>query len=212
MKLKIIFTICISTILLCSCEPTVTFDSPQPSEVKALTAFPKRLHGKYIAADHASTLTISDYLITRYYDFDFKEHKDSLGSSYKLIGDTLINLTDNSKEQVRLKGDTIFQRIQDLDTLFHISENNILKKLKGYYFLNINYGDDIWEVKKLALQKGNLIIASISDKDGIKKLKEISETTADTISSHFTLTRRQFKKFVKEDGFTEQEVFSRIAK
>ena len=205
-----ILTIFIATLLLDSCEPAATFDKPQPDNVKSLVSFPERLQGKYLAADQVSTVTITDKLITRYYDFDFKEHKDGLGSSYKIVGDTLINLADSTKERIHLKGDTIIQHFEGTDTLFIISSNNVLKKFKGYYFLNNRYSDNAWEVKKLGLQKGSLVIGSISDKDDVQKLKEISETTADTTSTHFTLARRQFKKFVRQEGFAEQEAFTRM--
>jgi hypothetical protein len=193
-----------------SCEPAATFDKPQPTDTKSLTNFPKRIQGKYLAADQASILAITDKLITRYYDFDVKEHKDSLGSSYKLVGDTLIYLTDSTKEKIVLSGDTIIQHYNGTDTLFSISTDNILKKFKGYYFLNKRYNDNAWEVNKLSLEKGVLAIASISDKDDIQKLKEITETSADTTSSNFSLTRRQFKSFIKKDGFGEQETFTRM--
>ena len=210
MRRFITFIICISALVLDSCEPAATFNKPQPDTLKSLTVFPEHIQGKYIANDYASTVTITDKLITRYYDFDFKEHKDTLGTSYKLIGDTLINLADSTKEKVFIKGDTIFQHFQGIDTLFNISVDNVLKKFKGYYFLNSRYSENAWEVKKLLLQKGRLTIGTISNEDDIKKLKEITETTADTTSTHFTLTRRQFKKFIKQDGFAEQETFTRM--
>ncbi len=43
-----------------------------------------------MAADHASTITITDKLIIRHFDFDSKEHKDSLSSLYKINGDIRI--------------------------------------------------------------------------------------------------------------------------
>lgn len=203
-------TVIFFAFMLNSCEPAATFDKPQPDYVSPSTLFPERLQGKYLAADRASVLTISDKLITRHYDFDLKEHKDSLGSSYQVVGDTLINLTDSTKEKVQVQGDTIIKHFDGTDTLFKISPDNILKRFKGYYFLNSRYSDNAWEVKKLTLQRGKLTIGNISSKDDVQKLKEITETTADTASTHFSLTRRQFKKFVKQDGFGEQETFIRM--
>lgn len=201
----------IATLILDSCEPAATFDKPQPDNVKSLASFPERLLGKYLAADQASIVIIADSLIVRHYDFDFKQHKDSIGSSFKIIGDTLINETDGTKEIILLKGDTVIQHANWTDTIFNISVDNILKKFKGYYFLNSHYSDNAWEVKKLSLNKGVLTVGSISDKDDIQKLKELTETTADTISTNFNLTRRQFKQFVKQEGFGKQEMFNRMS-
>lgn len=203
-------TIIFCTFLFNSCEPVATFDKPQPEIVKSLTSFPERLQGKYLAADQASIVTISDKLITRHYDFDFKEHKDSIRSPYKIVDDTLVNLTYGTKEIVTFECDTVIQHANWKDTLFNISTENVLKKFKGYFFLNTRFSDHAWEVKKVSLKKGMLTFGSISDIDDLQKLKGITETNSDTISQPFTLPRRQFKKFVKQNGFSKQETFSRI--
>ena len=192
------------------CEPAATFDKPQPDNVKSLTSFPQRLQGNYLSTDQASIVTITDNIITRHYDFDYKEHKDSIGSSYKIVGDTLVNLTDGTREKILIKGDTLIQHANWIDTLFSLSTDNILKHFKGYYFLNNRYNDNAWEVKELSLKKGVLTVGNIADKDDIQKLKGITETTDDTTSTHFTLTKRQFKTFIKQEGFGEQEVFNRM--
>jgi hypothetical protein len=210
MKKFVFASIILTAFLLNSCEPSATFDKPQPDNTSSLTSFPERISGKYLSADQASIVSVTDKLLTRHYDFDFKVHKDSIGTSHKLISDTLINLTDGTKEKVVLKGDTVIQHANWTDTLFNISDNNVLKKFKGYYFLNSRYTDNAWELKKLSLKNGLLRISSISDKDDIQKLKELTETTADTTSTHFALTRRQFKKFVKDEGFSDEETFTRM--
>lgn len=210
MKKFVAVTIAITFLLLYGCDIAATFDKPQPDNIKSLTSFPEHLQGNYLATDQASILTITDKLITRHFDFDRKKHKDSLGSSYKISGDTLINLTEGTKEKILLKGDTVFEHANWKDTLFNITDQNVLKKFKGYYFLNIRYDDSVWEVKEISLKKGILTVGSISDKNDIQKLKEITETTADTISTQFSLTRRQFKEFVKQDGFEDQETFTRM--
>jgi hypothetical protein len=199
-------------VLLDGCEPAATFDKPQPENAKSLTSFSERLQGKYLSADQASIVTITDRLLVRQYDFDFKEHKDSMGKSYKLVGDTLIYLRDGTKEKVIVNGDTIIQRANWTDTLFKISADNVLKKFKGYYFLNNRYSDNSWEVKELSLKKGVLTVGSVSEKDDIQKLKEITETITDTTSTNFILSRRQFKIFMRQGGFGEQEMFIRITK
>jgi hypothetical protein len=202
--------IVLAAFILQSCEPAATFDKPQPDNVKALASFPERLHGRYLAADQASIVTITDNLITRHYEYDHKKLKDSLGAAYKIIGDSLLNVTEGTKEKILLQGDSIILHANWQDTLFMITDYTALKKFKGYYFLNIRYDDSVWEVKKLFLKKGVLTVSSISDKADIEKLKEITETAADTTTITFSLTKRQFKEFVRQDGFGEQETFTRM--
>lgn len=207
MKKFVTATIIIAAYFLISCEPAATFDQPLPHNGKSLTAFPERLQGKYLAADQVSVVTITDHLITRHYDFVLKQHKDSIDHAYKIIGDTLIDETDGTKEKVLLKGDTVIYSENWTDTLFNISANHVLKKLKGYYFLNSRYGDNAWEIEKLWLSKGVLIIGGISDENDIQQLKEMAEAPADTIPPNFSLTKRQFKEFVRQGGFREQDTF-----
>lgn len=200
----------IAAITLYSCDPAATFNKPQPDAVKAQSAFPERLWGKYLSTDQASVVTVTGQLIIDHLEFDLKVHKDSLGAAYKVIGDSLVN-TDGTKQRASLKGDTIVIHANSIDTLFNISADNVLKKFKGYYFLNTRYDSSSWIVRKLSLKKGVLTIASIEEEADIEKLKEITETTADTLSTPINLKRRQFKTFVRRGGFAEEESFTRMA-
>lgn len=210
--MKYIIAILVVSIIIQGCEPVATFDKPQPDGVSPLTSFPSHLQGKYLAADESSILIIENNRITRHYSFDNKQLKDSLGSSYKIEGDTMINVKDGIKEKIALVGDTIIQHINGIDTLFSLSDAHVAKKYKGYYFLNTRYDEHRWEVKELSLKKGVLTVGEISSKEDIQKLKEITETTADTSSEHFMPTKRQFKNFVKQNGFSAKEVFYRVIK
>ena len=129
------------------------------------------------------------------------------------MGDTLINLTDSTKEKVILKGDTIIEHINEIDTLFNISAGDVLKKFKGYYFLNTPSLGNSWYVQALSLKKGVLAISAISADDGIQKLQEITTTASDTLSFNVLnvrITRKQFKTFVNRNGFDDYETFRRI--
>lgn len=211
MKKILVVPIMIAALLLNSCEPAATFDKPQPDNVRSLETFPVRLHGKYLAADQASVLMITDHLLTRFYDFDLKEHKDSFDSSYQLAGDTLIDQRNGTKEKILVQGDTVIRHINGIDTMFCISPDNVLKKFKGRYFLNKRYKDNAWEVNMLSLENGELTVGSIVVKEDLQKLRELTEAAADTTTTHFTLNRRQFKNFVRQNGFAEQETFRRMA-
>lgn len=213
MKRFIIGSIIIIASSLISCEPPATFDQPQPADTKILSAFPDKISGDYLSANQASTLSITDNMISRTYDFDYKVSKDSLPHSYKLEGDTLIDTANATKEKILWKGDTIIQHVHWIDTLFRLSPDNVLKQFKGYLFLNTRYGEKKqWTIQKLSLKNGALTVGNISDKEDISRLKAITETASDTTSTHFKLTRKQFKMFVKEHGFADEETFTRIDK
>ncbi|MFT3846208.1 MAG: hypothetical protein QM725_14220 [Lacibacter sp.] len=210
MKKFLTATVLVMALMLSSCEPAVTFNKPQPDTEKPLIDFPDRLHGNYLSEDQASVITITDSVITRHYEFDYSQHKDSIGASCKIVGDSLVNTSNGIKEKISLQGDSLIHHESWTDTLFRISDENVLKKFRGYYFLNNRFKDKGWEVKQMWLKKGVLTIGSISDKSDIQKLKEITETTADTTSTTFSITKKQLKQFVKQDGFGNREKFTRI--
>jgi len=104
------------------------------------------------------------------------------------------------------EGDTSVRyiHVSFIDTLFSLSSQHILKKFKGAYFLNIPYGELDWEVQQLRVDGDSLSISSISEKS-VDKLPP----PADTGRLHFDPSKREFKKFVKRNGFGEGETFVR---
>lgn len=198
-------------LFFCGCETPVSFNEPQPTDTKSLSEFPKKLQGEYLSKEGNPLLRISNKLIYRISDFDIKANKNELDSNYKLIGDTVFNLSDSTKEFVRIEGDSLVQHLHSEDTLFCITGKNELKKFKGYYFLNFA-DSSTWHVWKLSLTKGILSINTISTNEEINNLREITETTSDTTSYNFKPTKRQFTKFVKQDGFKSAEYYVRLKK
>lgn len=208
MKTTIIFGILIG-LLFSGCEPPVLFNEPQPADTKSLSEFPGKLQGEYLSTEGNALLKIDNRLILCIYDYDQKAHKNQLDSTIKITGDTLFNLSDSSKTFVRFEGDSLVAHYHSEDTLFYISNQNVLKKFKGYYFLN--FGDTThWYVNKLFLSKGILSINTISTKDEINNLREITETTSDTTSYNFKPTKKQFKEFIRQDGFKDSAHYVRL--
>lgn len=212
--LKFIATIIILTSLLaCNPEPTVIFSEPQPTGTNNLSKFPNRLQGQYLSLADSSVLEISDKLIQRIYDFDFKIHPSQLDSDSRLSGDTIINLTSNTRTFVKRDGDSLVTHFHSIDTLFIMNYDNVVRKFKGYYFLNKRYDKESWEVKKIQLSKGQLVISIISTKQDIENLMTITESTQDSAALYkFATTKKQFKKFLKNDGFSDSEKFVRQKK
>ncbi len=194
----------------CSCEPPVTFNDPQPVHTANLENFPKRFRGVYLNPSDHSTLLIEEKRVCRSYEGDIKVHPNQLGEDVRQEGDMLINTQTNERMAVRREGDSLVYHLAYVDTLFEISENNIVRKFKGYYFLNTKYHGEGWEVKKMELASGQLKIGSIRNKEEIAGLLEIAESVRDTIPPYqITATKKQFKEFVKKNGFSENEVFVR---
>lgn len=193
-----------------ACTPPVTFDQPQPANTATLTSLPKRLQGSYQSLKDNSLLTINDHAILRIYDYNLKKHIGEPDSNYRFSGDSVIDLNDNLKTTFKREGDSIIFHIHSVDTLFLLSDENVLKKFRGYYFLNLLYQKSGWEVKKLGLSKGELTISGIKSKEEIDLLKTFSENNSDTVPFQVRPTKKQFLKFIKAEGFSEKEVFTRL--
>lgn len=175
--------------------------------------FPKRLKGVYLSLLDSSTLSINDKLIQRIYDFDYKIHPNQLDSTTQHLGDTLIDIKTKKRELIKKDGDSLLIHVYKVDTLFLIGVDNVLRKFRGYYFLNTRYDNASWLVEKVQLSKGQLVISEISKKEDIENLSKITGNDLDTISNYnFTITKKKFKKFVSDNGFKDKETFLRIRK
>ncbi len=212
MKRKTVFLFMLSALFLFACQPPVTFDKPQPDDVPNISHFPGRLIGEFVSQQDNSILIVTENALIRIYDFDLKTHISLLDSSMQLIGDSLFDMNTNEGTPVQIEGDSLVQHIYETDTLFVINPDNVLKKYKGYYFLNMKTNQDIWRVQKLELTKGELILSSINNREDLDQLKAITETTQDTVPYIFSPTKRQFKDFVRNEGFRNKETFLKARK
>ena len=197
--------------ILYACQPAATFIEPQPIGTDNLSKFPNRLHGTYINLEDSTLLSINDKSIHKIYNFTYTIHKNELDSTSKIVGDSIINPINNKKSAFKVQGDSLAIDIHQIDTLFHLDKDHILRKFKGYYFLNSHYNNSSWELKKLQLTKGKISISKISKGTDLDMLRGIAEHPEDTISLiKLAPTKRQFKKFVKNRGFSDSEDYVKL--
>ncbi|HSH65932.1 MAG TPA: hypothetical protein VLB84_09060 [Bacteroidia bacterium] len=210
MKFNFFFPALLCLFLIACDGPSVTFESPQPIDVKNQDHFPKILMGKYINVSDSSVITITDKAITRGFNIKYVISKKELDTmkNCKVVNDTLYNNHTNEKTCIVNIHDTLYTPYRLQDTLFYISDKNILRKDRGYYFLNLLYRSK-WEVQKLDYRNGKLSICSISDMEEIKNLKAITDNTGDTMV-YFNPDKKQFRKFIKSKGFSKKEEFVRL--
>lgn len=213
-RLYTLSTICGLLLLInISCGPTATFENPQPEDVEAETTINKKLFGSYQSKDSSYTMVINTNMITIQRDSYTDIPLTALASSFSLIGDTLINNTDNTKKIVQRTDIAVIQHEVLTDTIFKFSEGYVLKKYLGHYFINtLDEETKKWDVSKLSLEKDQLTLSSIFGKVDIHLLNEITDTPEDTSQStiNYDISRKQFKKFLKSDGFRHIDTFIRV--
>lgn len=123
--------------------------------------------------------------------------------------DSLFNTKTKEKYKIKRVNDTLFSNYIYSDTIFTINKQNVLKKFKGYFFLNkLIDKTGFWEVEKLHLTKGVLTINGIETENELELLQSITETKMDTIKPfRIKPTKKQFKEFIKKNGFTNGEIY-----
>ncbi len=209
MKSICVFLTVALALILFACQP-VLFTEPQPQNVAATDAFPARLQGKYLNPTDSSLLQITASSMILSYHYDEKIHVSQMDSTEQLIGDTLFDMLTAKGKLIRIEGDSIVKPVSGTDTLFAIDAKHVLKKFKGYYFLNTSDSPGNWQVQKLELAKGQLTLSSLNTKEDLDQLVEITEYPQDTTAYVFTPSKKQFKKFVHNQGFRDSEVFYKI--
>jgi len=197
-------------LLLFSCkEPLVTFEVPQPENSQILKEFPKRIRGTYYDLENNAELQIEKYIIRKLLFFQDTINVSQLDKNEIIVGDTLYILKTKEKFKITKINDTLFVNYTLTDTIFQIGENGTLKKYKGNFFLNKKLENlEFWEVEMLSIKNGILQLKGIKTENEIALLEEIIETKKDTIKP-FTVkpTKRQFKEFIKKNGFTDGETY-----
>jgi len=193
------FILLISFCVLSSCKkPIANFTEAQPANTKDQSAFPNKMIGTYHNYETDIDLIIQKELIlsTQYFR-DTLPEKELLKIQQEIeVASTKLN-------------DSLFIASYNVtDTIFNLQQNDILRKLKGYYFLNITNEDKNWNVTKLKFKNNIVSLNDIRTEEEINTLAELTETVVDTIRpATFKLSKKQFRKFVKQNGFTEGSVY-----
>lgn len=207
--------------LFFSCETPVKFETPQPQGKKDIKDIPKQLHGMYLSVSDNFYLTINERAIVKWMDIEYIEHKDSL--TIEIDSTKFLNKPDKSLEikesKVNLlldfKGDSVVSHYSYRDTIFEISDTEILRKFKGNYFLNYRINEESWKLQKLTLNKNTLLFSSIKLPEDIAlieqftEVQEIKSENGDIIEYKLKPSKKELKKLLN-DRFMETKVYKKI--
>ncbi|MEN8119539.1 MAG: hypothetical protein ABFS35_04305 [Bacteroidota bacterium] len=185
--MKQISFITIIIIFLLSCMPDVRFEEAQPEGKRNLKKFPQTYRGKYLNLNDSSVLTISSREISREWNQFSVIDKDSLFIELDTIfeDDIVLKLSDNWQIEVKLIGDSAEIKSHRMHSVFSISENDKLRKYKGYLFLNYFLAENSWDVEVLKKENDSLRFEKLVYVSDIDTLSEIinMETVTDTVSN-----------------------------
>lgn len=205
-------TIILFLSLFASCDNPIRFEVPQPEGKDDELSIPKKIIGTYNGLDGLTILTVTDKDIIKTAQGDYialVSELDSVERTTIKNDTTLSGPNETMKYKITIRGDSVFQHIDRKDTLFSFSKNNVLRKFKGYYFLNSEAGPNSWNVTKLGLTSDGLILGTVSNKEELKNLRELTNVTSDTVYN-FRPTKKQLKHFIRDKGFQNEERFVKI--
>ena len=202
-------------IFLLSCGPYVWFKQPQPQGKADLKSFPEKLLGKYISVTDSSVIRIDSFKIVKEYRENLlmtkDEFKEETGDT--IPADTSFIFATNWNISIHSFNDSIELFSSCDDVLFSISERNILKEYKGYYFLNLKDTNNYWQVNILRLEKDTLEFDDILTEKDIKNIKNritVEVLTDSSEQKQYILnpSKRQIRKILKTRSSGEKFVRS----
>ncbi len=222
MKHVIYFFALLLSLSILSCTNNLKFQEPQPSGDKNEKKFKNSYQGTYLCLDDSSILfikkdmMIQEWLITAEIS---KNELDTTAEIKHLNGQYFIEGKDEPLD-ITILGDSAVLRYKLTDTLFQLSDNQLLRYFKGQYFLNYKEADDQWIVKTLNLNREGLL--TLSDihggEDEIEKIKEmtpveeITNEEGKVVDYKVQPTKKELKKILKSDVIQEGSRFQKIRK
>ena len=217
-----IFALLFASLFLRACDDKVKFDTPQPTLENNLTKIPKRLRGTYVAISDSTRLVIDEKRVIKWDRLSGKEPADSLVFSVnatKVIEDTpksiQINYENGGAKLEFLENDSVFIEYSWADTLFEISNEHILRRYKGQYFLNFKDEENSWKVRCLSIDKDELRFSKAMMPEDVKEVqkitavKEIKSDSGKIIKYRLNPSKKELKSLMK-NHFHETEKYRKI--
>ncbi|KPK85418.1 MAG: hypothetical protein AMS27_07400 [Bacteroides sp. SM23_62_1] len=158
-------------------------------------------------------------MIRELYSSYIRTSLSDLDTSKELVlKDNIVYIPETGEEvHVITKNDSVFGTYITYDTVFLISGENILRKYKGYYFMNIRNDEDEWVVYKLKFRKdGSASLCGISEDEEMERLKEITTIVEETNDkgkvTKYIITpgKEEFKQIIKEGHFKECTEYRKV--
>ncbi|MDO5636339.1 MAG: hypothetical protein Q4G18_03725 [Myroides sp.] len=197
---KVITALVLTTLLVSCKESIANFTDAQPVNKSNLKSFPKKMQGVYHNAAFDTDLTIENHIVMLTTHFN-----DTVNTT------DLQHLSSEINVRTQPLNDSLFIATYAVtDTVFALSNQQVLRKWKGHYFLNSQHENKLWEVKKLTYKDNIVSVSAIVSEEAIAHLDELTETTTDSIRPKtYTLDKKQFKQFVRDNGFSENNAYVR---
>jgi hypothetical protein len=179
--------------------------------VKSLSKIPEILHGRYLNPIDSSALIINEEIMKTSFTFKFKISKDDIKNTDKLSKDRVTNSETSYKITNTQDADSIVITDEYIDTIFHLRQNHIIKKFNESFFVSSKLDVPGWRVKRFEISNGNIVLSYLSDELDIESLSKITGRSLEPSSENLiTLTKKEFKSFLKDGGFRNRVTYMKM--
>lgn len=199
----------------CDSSDRVKFEEPQPTSIKNQNRFGAEIQGHYIKFSNPNkTLIIQPKIIATSLQVQLKVGRFGMkiDSAIDISNDSIL-LSHFKKQGIsaRITKDTVMYSHIVVDTIFNFASDNILKKYKRNYFLNYQFDDEYWRVKKLKIRGDTLYFGEITPNDSLLHFDyaNLDSNIAENQAKEYILSpsKREFKKLMRSKAFSITEKY-----
>lgn len=219
MKYKFILLGLIAIAFL-GCQERIMFSEPQPSDKKDKNNFKRGYRGTYLNLSDSSLLVIEPTIVYQNFNAKVVIHIDEIQENgiTKIDSNSFEFELFNGDIQHHLKGDSLFIHYSLNDTIFQLSDQQILRVHKGNYFLNYNVGPNAYEVKLMQLNSAGILEISellvqsnkLEDLNQVLKLPELENDSVEIKHVRINPTKKELKDIVRNGVFTTTGEYQKI--
>lgn len=212
---KSILILLIVLLALTTCGPDVKFLVPQPQGISDLMRIPIEYFGRYKGLTDSTYITIDSFTIRKEWRTTELIQRDSLEKELRMSikTDTTIIvkdklLLDNTSESLLLNinfnGDSAKVRVKGFETLFAVSDSQLVREYRGFCFLNFKTKDGFWLVKTLSLKENFLDYSDLIDSkeieniQGITNVASVKDTSNKVIEFRINPTKKELRRILRK--------------
>lgn len=212
MRRSAILAIIVSFLLFTECGPEVKYKVAQPNNRQNLEAIPDNFLGRYSNISDSTILEITKKSIYKVWKSNEQMPLDSIikDLKFKVYCDTVINLNDGFKIDIKFTEDVKKVLVSAQERLFNISDSNLIRKYSDFCFLNYKTKDGYWLVKVIRMKGDYLeftdLINSkdIDNIDNLTRVTTVKDSTNSTQEYQLSPSRRELRRILRSKKFEKE--------
>lgn len=198
--------------LLSGCVAFVAFEKPQPFFKKNELRFDEKIQGVYYDSldDRLLEITPTAMLISS----DHLPKVIPVNEIHSISNAGIIEASIAEPSKVNIPNLTVYtmEGKEEIDTVFFISDDQVLRRFRGNYYLNYKESDKYWYLERMALERGNRLSISTVYVEDLTTLEEevplikIRNKKGEIVKVVLQPNKKQLKKLMRTKAY-QMELF-----